>query len=68
LWANPLPQTQQLPPEDKAKFDKLAKVLQEQLSGVKAYKVGERAEREVYRVGKAKDGRWAGLRATVVET
>ena len=57
-----------IPPEDKAKFDKLAKVLQEQLSGIKAYKVGDEAEREVYLVGKTKDGRWAGLKTTVVET
>ena len=57
-----------VPPEDKAKFDKLAKVLQEQLSGIKVYKVGDEAEREVYLVGKAKDGRWAGLKTTVVET
>jgi Nuclease A inhibitor-like protein len=57
-----------IPPEDKAKFDKLAKVLQEQLSGIKVYKVGDEAEREVYIVGKAKDGRWAGLKTTVVET
>jgi hypothetical protein len=57
-----------IPPEDKAKFDKLAKVLQEQLSGIKVYKVGDEAEREVYLVGKTKDGWWAGLKTTVVET
>jgi hypothetical protein len=57
-----------IPPEDKAKFDRLAKVLQEQLSGIKAYKVGDEAEREVYLVGKTKDGRWAGLKTSVVET
>src|SRR5947208_10111072 len=32
-----------VPPEDKAKFDRLAKVLQEQLSGIKVYKVGAEA-------------------------
>jgi histidine triad (HIT) family protein len=57
-----------IPPEDKAKFDKLNKVLQEQLSGVKVYKVGDETEREVYIVGKAKDGRWVGLKTSVVET
>jgi hypothetical protein len=57
-----------IPPEDKAKFDRLAKSLQEQLSGIKVYKVGDEVEREVYFVGKAKDGRWAGLKTTVVET
>jgi hypothetical protein len=42
--------------------------LKEQLSGIKVYKVGEEAEKEVYIVGKKKDGRWAGLKTTVVET
>src|SRR5262249_43992583 len=28
-----------IPPEDRAKFDRLAKVLQEQLAGIKVYKV-----------------------------
>jgi hypothetical protein len=57
-----------IPPEDKAKFDKLAKVLQEHLAGVKVYKIGDEAEREAYIVGKTKDGRWAGLKTSVVET
>ena len=57
-----------VPPEDKEKFDKLAKVLKEQLSGVKVYKVGDEAEKDVYIVGKTKDGQWAGLKTTVVET
>jgi hypothetical protein len=57
-----------VPPEDKAKFDKLAQALQEQLSGIKVYKVGDEAEKEVYLVGKTKDGQWAGLKTTVVET
>jgi hypothetical protein len=59
---------QTVPPEDKAKFDKLAQALQEQLSGIKAYKVGDEAKREVFIVGKTKDGQWAGLKTTVVET
>jgi hypothetical protein len=57
-----------VPSEDKAKFQKLTKVLQDQLSGVKVYKLGEEAEKEVYIVGKTKDGRWAGLKTSVVET
>jgi histidine triad (HIT) family protein len=57
-----------VPPEDRQKFDKLRKALQEQLSGIKVYKVGDEAERNVYIVGKAKDGKWAGLKTTVVET
>src|SRR5438034_4930475 len=32
-----------VPSEDKAKFQKLAQVLREQLSGVKVYKLGEEA-------------------------
>jgi hypothetical protein len=57
-----------IPPEDKAKLDRLAKVLQEQLSGIKVYKVGAEAEKVFYLVGKTKDGRWAGLKTCVVET
>ena len=57
-----------VPEEDRDKFDALAKVLQEQLSGVKVYKVGDEPERQVYVVGEAPDGRWAGLKTTVVET
>src|SRR5439155_13169034 len=57
-----------VPPEDAERFQKLAKLLQEQLSGVKVYKVGDEAEKKVYIVGKATDGKWAGLKTTVVET
>jgi hypothetical protein len=57
-----------IPPEDKAQFDPLVKTLKEQLSGVKGYKVGDEAERQLYIVGKTKDGQWAGLKTTVVET
>jgi hypothetical protein len=54
--------------QDRAAFVKLAEALRAQLSGVKVYKVGDEAERQVYLVGKARDGRWAGLKTTVVET
>src|SRR5262249_29721431 len=57
-----------VPPEDKEKFDQLAKVLNEQMSGVKVYKVGDEAEKTAYIVGRTADGRWAGLKTTVVET
>ena len=57
-----------VPSEDRAAFQKLAAALRAQLSGVKVYKVGDEAERRVYVVGKARDGRWAGLKTTVVET
>lgn len=56
-----------VPPEDKAKFDRLAGVLKRHLSDLCVYKVGE-VEKDVYLVGKTTDGRWAGLRTTVVET
>jgi histidine triad (HIT) family protein len=57
-----------VPSEDKARFQKLRQALREQLGGVRVYKVGDEAERLVYVVGKAKDGRWAGLKTAVVET
>jgi hypothetical protein len=57
-----------VPTEVKGKFQKLRQVIQAQLSDMEVYKVGDEAERQVYIVGKAKDGRWAGLKTTVVET
>ena len=57
-----------VPAEDRAKFDRLAKALQDQLSGIKVYRVGDEAEKEVYIVGRTKDGEWAGLKTEVVET
>jgi histidine triad (HIT) family protein len=57
-----------VPSEDQANFQKLAAALKQQLSGVKVYKVGDEAEREVYIVGKTSDGKLAGLKTTVVET
>jgi hypothetical protein len=32
------------------------------------YKVGDEPEKQVYIVGRTSDGRWAGLKTTVVET
>jgi hypothetical protein len=57
-----------VPSEDRAKFDKLAAAVKEQLSGVKVYKVGDEPEKAVYVVGKTPDGKWAGLKTSVVET
>ncbi|HEV3311199.1 MAG TPA: nuclease A inhibitor family protein, partial [Chloroflexota bacterium] len=57
-----------VPEEDRPQFDKLAAAIKAQLSGVKVYKVGDEAERQVYVVGKTSDGQWAGLKTTVVET
>ncbi len=57
-----------VPSEDRARFDKLAAVLRQQLAGVKVYKVGDEPERDVYIVGKTPDGQLAGLKTAVVET
>ena len=57
-----------VPSEVRKKFDALAKALKEQLTGVKVYKVGDEPEKQVYIVGKAKGGGWAGLKTTAVET
>jgi hypothetical protein len=58
----------QVPSEDQAKFQKLGQVIQEQLSGVKVYRVGDEPEKAVFILGKTKEGKWAGLKTTVVET
>ena len=52
---------------DQKELNKLAKVLQANLSDLRVYKVGE-VEKDVYIVGKTKDGKWAGLKTRVVET
>ena len=57
-----------VPQEDKPKFDALRQALEGQLSGVKVYKVGDEAEPDVYIVGRTSDGKWAGLKTSVVET
>ena len=57
-----------VPSEDRKKFQKLTQTLQQQLSGIKVYQLGSEAETNVYIVGKTADGRWAGLKTSVVET
>jgi Nuclease A inhibitor-like protein len=57
-----------VPSEDQAKFQSLRQVILAQLSEVKVYKVGEQPEREIYIVGKSKDGKLVGLKTVVVET
>jgi Nuclease A inhibitor-like protein len=57
-----------VPSEDRPQFQKLAAALRGRLLGVQVYKVGDEPEKQVYIVGKAPDGRWAGLKTTVVET
>jgi hypothetical protein len=57
-----------VPAEGRPQFDQLAKVLKQQLNGVKVYKIGEEAEKEAYIVGQTPEGQWAGVKTTVVET
>jgi histidine triad (HIT) family protein len=57
-----------VPQEDRPKFDALRQALEGQLSGLTAYKVGDEPGKQLFLVGKAPDGRWAGLKTTVVET
>jgi hypothetical protein len=57
-----------VPPEDATRFRALRQTLEGQLSGIKVYKVGDEAEKDAYVVGRTQDGRWAGLKTTVVET
>jgi hypothetical protein len=59
---------QTVPAEDKPKFDALRQALEGQVSGVKVFKLGNDPEKQVCILGKAPDGRWAGLKPTVVET
>jgi Nuclease A inhibitor-like protein len=57
-----------VPSEDRPKFRALADALRANLTGVKVYKVGGGAEKQLYVVGATPDGRWAGVKTTVVET
>jgi hypothetical protein len=38
------------------------------LTGIQVYKVGDEAEKQAFVVGKTTEGKWAGLKTTVVET
>jgi hypothetical protein len=57
-----------VPSEERAKFDKLAAAVKQQLTVVKVFKVGDEPEKAVYVVGRTPDGNWAGLKTSVVET
>jgi hypothetical protein len=57
-----------VPREDQARFQTLRKALENNLSAITVYKVGDEAEKAVYIVGNTVDGHWAGLKTTVVET
>src|SRR5687767_5738680 len=51
---------------EKKKFADLAKVLKDNLSDIRVYKLGE-VEKEVFIVGTTRDGKWVGLKTQVVE-
>jgi hypothetical protein len=53
--------------EDVQRYRALLEALREHLSGAKVFKVGQ-AQKRVYIVGKTKEGDWAGLKTTAVET
>jgi hypothetical protein len=53
---------------ERPKFEKLAKVIEEQLSEARVYKVGDEAEKMIIVVGKTSDGNWAGVKTAAVET
>ena len=50
------------------KYRNLLKVIREQLTGAKVFKVGGGPRKAIYIVGRAKGGGWAGLKTTAVET
>jgi len=49
-------------------FRALAELLKARLRDIAAYKVGESGTLDVFVVGQAEDGAWAGVRTQVVET
>ena len=50
------------------RYRNLLKVIREQLTGAKVFKVGGEPRKTIYIVGKVKGGGWAGLKSTAVET
>jgi hypothetical protein len=53
--------------DDAEKYKALLQVVNAQLSGVKVFRFGD-VEKEIYLVGKSKEGEWAGLKTKAVET
>jgi hypothetical protein len=53
--------------EDAERFKKLRQALEKQLKGLRVFRVGS-TKIDVYLVGKAPDGDWAGLKTISVET
>jgi len=53
--------------EDGAKFQRLRRVIESRLAGVRVLRIGE-IEVDVYLVGRTPGGAWAGLHTTSVET
>ncbi len=50
------------------RFQALVQILKENLSELKVYRVGNRANKAVYVLGKIGNGSWLGLASRVVET
>jgi hypothetical protein len=53
--------------DDAEKYKALLQVVNQQLTGAKVFRFGE-VEKEIYLVGKSKDGEWVGLKTKAVET
>jgi hypothetical protein len=53
--------------DDADKYKNLQKVVNDQLSGVRVFRVGK-IKIDVYLVGQTKDGEWGGLKTRSVET
>lgn len=49
------------------RFQRLQQVLEEELSGIEVYRIGE-IDIDAFIIGKLKGGRWAGLRTRLIET
>lgn len=49
------------------RFQRLQQVLQQELSGVEVYRIGE-IDIDAFIVGRDKNGKWAGLRTRLIET
>jgi hypothetical protein len=54
-----------VPSEDRDKFDWLSAAVEQQLSGVTVYKVGDEPGKAVHIIGTTADGEWAGLKTSV---
>ena len=61
------PEDSKLQTENIQRFKNLVKTLNENLSDIKVYRIGE-IQVDAFIIGKLKDGRYAGLRTKLIET